>query len=113
MTRWKVIYFRTRPDNHPAREIIEKQCDEKRQKIYAYIDELEIKGNMIDRSISKKISRNIFELKVSDMRILYYFGNGNYIVIVHTVIKKRQDLDNADIKLAEKNRREFIERFGI
>jgi hypothetical protein len=34
-------------------------------------------------------------------------------VIVLAVIKKRQDLDSTDIRLAEKNRKEFIERFNI
>jgi phage-related protein len=86
---------------------------EKHEKIAAYLTELENKGNMIDRSISKKISGHLFELKVSDVRLLYYFGNNNHIVIVHALVKKRRNLDNADIKLGERNRKDFIERFEI
>jgi len=56
---------------------------------------------------------NLFELKVGDVRLLYYFGNNNYIVIVLALIKKRGDLDAGDIKLAEKNRKSHITRFNI
>jgi mRNA-degrading endonuclease RelE of RelBE toxin-antitoxin system len=113
MPKWKVIYYRTQLNNRPARDVIERQSSDRQEKIMAYIDELETKGNAIDRSISKKISKNLFELKISDMRLLYYFGKNNYIVIVLAVVKKRQDLDNSDIRLAEKNRKDFIKRFNI
>jgi phage-related protein len=113
MAHWNVIFYRTHADNRPARELILNQNPEKRQKIESYLIELRTKGNMVDRSISKKISKNIFELKVSDIRLFYYFGNFNYIVIVHAVIKKRQELDSKDIELAEKNRKDYINRFQI
>ncbi len=113
MPIWRVVYFRTKSGNIPVRELIESQGAEKEAKILAYITELELKGNMIDRSISKKITRNLFELKVSDVRLLYYFGGKGHIVIVLGVVKKRQDPDSGDIKLAEKNRKEFMGRFNI
>lgn len=113
MAEWNVIFYRTPADNRPARQLILDQNPEKRQKIESYLTELRTKGNSIDRSISKKISKNIFELKVSDIRLFYYFGNSNFIVIVHAVIKKRQGLDSKDIDLAERNRKDYINRFNI
>lgn len=113
MANWNVIFYRTPVGNMPALEMIKQLDTEKKKRVESYLHELENRGNNISRAVSKKISDNIFELKVNDIRLFYYFGRSNFIVIVHSIVKKRQDLDAGDIRLAEKNRKDFIERYNV
>lgn len=71
-------------------------------KILRTLDLLETFGNKLGMPHSKKIDRQLYELRIRgkiEVRIIYTF-NKNVIVLLHVFIKKTQKLPQKDLKLA-------------
>lgn len=63
---------------------------------------LEEFGNLLSMPYSKKISRNLFELRIrgkQEVRIFYTFQNGN-AVLLHGFVKKTQKTPRKEIEIA-------------
>lgn len=82
-------------------------------------DELDIRlaqllemGNRCRPPITKFLQDGIFELRAKSkrghLRVLYFYGPDHLqVTVVHAVLKKRSNIDPADIKIA-KRRRDLI-----
>ena len=109
---FNIRYYMTPGGKSPIREYINSLDDKTRNKIWAYTEKLKQLGPKLKMPYSRKVSRNIYELRVQytgmQFRFLYFYWIENDIVIVHVVEKKRQKLRMRDINLAEKRRKEII-----
>jgi len=73
-------------------------------KTLKHIELLEIFGHKLTMPYSKRISHNLYELRIpgqQKVRIFYCFHN-NQIYIVHAFIKKSQKTPRKEIKTAQK-----------
>ncbi|MHB1933652.1 MAG: type II toxin-antitoxin system RelE/ParE family toxin [Leptospirillum sp.] len=69
------------------------------------VDILLEKGNTTREPVTKHLRNGIFELRVKDRRFIFYFGPEKEIIIVHSIIKKKNEVGNDVIKEAEDRRK--------
>lgn len=99
---WKVLYFQTNRGNYPVKEFIESVDKTTRAKITDMIFVLSQYGPFIRPPFSKKIIKNIYELRVksqTSVRILYVFYHNN-IYLLNAFKKKTQKTPKKEIKIA-------------
>jgi phage-related protein len=93
----------------PARDLIESLDDKAAARIDAFIDRLRVYGNRMQGKFVKKLSDNIFELRVKQFdrifRILFFYQPGAVIVIASSFQKKSEQTPPNEIVKAEKLRR--------
>jgi phage-related protein len=96
----------------PARELIDSLDDKAAARIDAFIDRLRIHGNRMQGKFVKKLSGNIFELRVKQFdrifRILFFYQPGALIVITSGFQKKSEQTPPNEIVKAEKLRRIWL-----
>jgi phage-related protein len=80
-------------------------------KTVAAIRLLEEYGNMIPRSMSKKLTGDIFELRITgdkkEIRILYAFRAGRIILLLSCFVKKTQKTPLNEIATAKARLKEY------
>lgn len=106
------IEFYEKPDGtYPAEEFILIQDVKMKAKLYRVIELLEEYGNQLREPYSKHLDDGIFELRAkhgSDIsRVLYFFIDGQKIILTNGFIKKSQKTPPAVIEIARKYREEF------
>src|SRR6201988_936395 len=93
----------------PARELIDSLDDKAAARIDAFIDRLRVYGNRMQGKFVKKLSDNIFELRVKQFdrifRILFFYQPGALIVITSGFQKKTQETPPSEIARAEQLRK--------
>lgn len=81
-------------------------------KTTAAIQVLEEYGNMIPRSMSKKLVGDIFELRVTgdrkEIRVLYAFRAGRIILLLSCFVKKTQKTPLNEIVTAQARLKEYL-----
>ena len=77
----------------PAREFVDSLDDKAAARIDAFIDRLRIYGNRMQGKFVKKLTGDIFELRVKQFdrifRVLFFYQPGMLIVITSGFRKKR------------------------
>ena len=66
--------------------------------------------------LSKSIGGDLFELRhVSKLntRVLYFFGKGRRIILVHGIRNKAREIPKRDLKVAKIRKRDWITRGSI
>ncbi len=95
----KISYF------HPdIKTFLNSLQNEVRVKVYGVIELLAIREYHLTLPFSKKIEKDIYELRISSLqniRIFYTFHN-NQIVLLHIVNKKTQKLSLHDLSTARR-----------
>jgi|ETNmetMinimDraft_15_1059895.scaffolds.fasta_scaffold129854_1 phage-related protein len=87
-----------------VREFIAKQPDECQTEYLAIVDRLEADGFLIE-PFAKKISRNLFEIRIRrgrQVRVFYCYHEGGLVIGVHAFVKKAQKTPQREIKQALK-----------
>ena len=79
-------------------------------KIIAYIDLLCEYGTWIGEPVVKYLSGNIWELRPLKNRILFACYKGNIYILLHHFAKKTEKTPPQEIKQAERNLKDYIER---
>lgn len=114
MKRFEVEFFDKADGTYPAEEFILSQENKMRAKIYRMLDLLAERGNELREPYSKPLEDGIFEIRVkqgSDItRVLYFFMEGNKIVLTNGFVKKTRKTPEREITLARKYRAEYISR---
>ena len=89
----------------PAREFVESLDDKAAARIDAFIDRLRVYGNRMQGKFVKKLTDDIFELRVKQFdrifRVLFFYQPGMLIVITSGFQKKTQQTSPAEIAKAE------------
>jgi phage-related protein len=96
----------------PAREFVNSLDDNAAARIDAFIERLGVYGNLMQGKFVKKLTNDIFELRVKQFdrifRVLYFYQPGRLIVITSGFQKKTQQTPPAEIMRAEQLRRIWI-----
>jgi phage-related protein len=96
----------------PAREFVDSLDDKTAARIDAFIERLGVYGNQMQGKFAKKLTNDIFELRVKQFdrifRVLYFYQPGKLIVITSGFQKKTQQTPPAEIERAERLRRLWI-----
>jgi phage-related protein len=96
----------------PARELMDLLDDKAAARIDAFLDCLRVYGNPMQGKFVKKLSDNIFELRVKQFdrifRILFFYQPRAVIVITSSSQKKSEKTPSNEIVKAEKLRRVWL-----
>jgi len=79
-------------------------------KIIAYIDLLCEHGTWIGEPVVKHLEGDIWELRPLKNRILFAYYKGNIYILLHHFAKKTDKTPPQEIKQAERNLKDYIER---
>lgn len=93
----------------PAREFVDSLDDQAATRIDAFIERLRVYGNRMQGKFVKKLTRDIFELRVKQFdrifRVLFFYQPGMLIVIASGFQKKTQGTPPGEIARAEQLRK--------
>jgi phage-related protein len=93
----------------PAREFVDSLDDKAAARIDAFIERLRVYGNRMEAKFVKKLTKDIFELRVKQFdrifRILFFYQPGMLVVITSGFQKKTQETPPAEITRAEQLRK--------
>jgi phage-related protein len=93
----------------PAREFVDSLDDKAAARIDAFIERLRVYGNRMQGKFVKKLTNDIFELRVKQFdrifRVLFFYQPGMLIVITSGLQKKTQETPPGEIARAEQPRR--------
>jgi phage-related protein len=89
----------------PAREFVDSLDDKAAARIDAFIERLRIFGNRMQGKFVKKLTNDLFELRVKQFdrifRVLFFYQPGMLIVITSGFQKKTEQTPQAEITRAE------------
>ena len=89
----------------PAREFVDLLDEKAAARIDAFIERLRFSGNRMQGKFVKKLTDNIFELRVKQFdrifRVLFFYQPGMLIVITSGFQKKTQETPPGEITRAE------------
>lgn len=93
----------------PAREFVDSLDDKAAARIDAFIERLRVYGNRMEAKFVKKLTKDIFELRVKQFdrifRILFFYQPGMLVVITSGFQKKTQETPPVEITRAEQLRK--------
>ncbi len=96
----------------PAREFLDSLDDKAAARIDAFIERLRIYGNRMQGKFVKKLTNDVFELRVKQFdrifRVLFFYQRGMLIVITSGFQKKTEQTPTSEITRAEQLRRLWL-----
>lgn len=96
----------------PAREFIDSLDDKAAARVDAFIERLRLYGNRMEGKFVKKLTGDIFELRVKQFdrifRVLFFYQPGMLIVITSGFQKKTQETPPGEIARAERLRKLWL-----
>ena len=111
---FEIVVYERENGSIPFMEFLGSLSPKMKAKILRDLDLLEEKGNTLREPYSKHLEDGIFELRTklaSDiMRSLYFFFEGNRIVITHGFVKKQEKTPPSEILRAKEYRADWLRR---
>lgn len=104
---WNIYFFQTVRGEKIVKEYIFKLQAKTIGKVSQNIDLLKIHGPLLGMPYSKRLKKDIYELRIrgkEEIRILYTFSKDD-IYLLHIFKKQTQKTPNKEIKIAEDRRR--------
>ena len=93
----------------PSREFVDSLDDSAAARVDAFIERLRVYGNRMQGKFVKKLTDEIFELRVKQFdrifRVLFFYQPGMLIVITSGFQKKTEQTPKAEITRAEQLRK--------
>jgi phage-related protein len=93
----------------PARDFVDSLDDKAAARVDAFIERLRVYGNRMQGKFVKKLTDDIFELRVKQFdrifRVLFFYQPGMLIVITSGFQKKTQETPPSEITRAERLRK--------
>ncbi len=112
MNGFTIEYVELPNGRMPAREFIDSLDDKAAGRVDAFIERLRIYGNRMEGKFVKKLTRDIFELRVKQFdrifRILFFYQPGMLIVVTSGLQKKTQETPPSEIARAERLRKLWL-----
>jgi phage-related protein len=113
--KWNVAYYIEADGTKPVEEYIRKLSVNERAKTLAFVDKLGEKGPDLYRPYADLLEDGIHELRIkltgTQVRILYFFCYKDIIVLTNIFDKHTDKVPKSEIKLAKRNRDDFLMRF--
>ncbi|KKT66732.1 MAG: hypothetical protein UW60_C0019G0018 [Candidatus Woesebacteria bacterium GW2011_GWA2_44_33] len=103
---WNIYFFQTARGEKVVKEFIKNLEGKTIGKISHNLDLLKIHGPFLGMPYSKKLTKEISELRIrgrEEIRILYTFSK-NSIYLLHAFKKKTQKTPKKEIKIAEERK---------
>ena len=101
---FKIEYVELPNGRVPAREFVDSLDDKAAARIDAFIDRLRVYGNRMQGKFVKKLTNDIFELRVKQFdrifRVLFFYQPGMLIVITSGFQKKTEQAPPGEITRA-------------
>ena len=119
---YKVIFYIDRAGNDELKaylyELAQKQITKdariKLNKIMEYIGKLQAYGVSSGKpAIDHITGTDLWELRPLRDRILFAYWKDNTFVLLHHFVKKTQKTPPREIEQAQRNLKDFIERYGV
>ena len=108
MSEFAIEYVALPNGRIPAREFVDSLDDKAAARIDAFIERLRIYGNQMQGKFVKKLTHEIFELRVKQFdrifRILFFYQPGMLIVVTSGFQKKSERTPPGEIARAEQLR---------
>ncbi len=96
----------------PVREFVDSLDDKAAARVDAFIERLRVYGNRMEGKFVRKLTANIFELRVKQFdrifRVLFFYQPGVLIVITSGFQKKSQETPPGEIARAERLRKLWL-----
>jgi len=96
----------------PARDFVDSLDDKAAARIDAFIERLRIYGNRMQGKFVKKLTDDVFELRVKQFdrifRVLFFYQPGMLIVITSGFQKKTEQTPPAEIARAERLKKLWV-----
>ena len=99
---WNVVYFESLRGERFIKEFIDKQTSAVKGKYIGMIDFLEKYGPFLSGKYTKKIRKNLYELRITgkeQIRVLYIVRQRN-IILLHAFKKKTRRIPHKEIETA-------------
>lgn len=100
---WEILFFETARGEKVVKEFIKTLDDSTVSKISHEIDLLEAHGLFLGMPHSKKITQDLYELRIrgrQEVRIIYGFAKKS-IYLLHVFLKKTEKTPSKEIKISE------------
>jgi phage-related protein len=119
---YKVINYKDRAGNDEIKEYLyelaqkqnTKDARIKLNKIMEYIRQLETYGVAAGKPAIEHITgTELWELRPLRDRIFFAYWKDNTFVLLHHFVKKTQKTPPQEVKRAERNLKDFLERYGV
>lgn len=101
---WNIVTFETARGEKPVDDSFKEQSSQTQSKIIHLLDLLELYGNTLGMPHSKRLGKNLFELRIrgkQELRILYCFQKRN-IILLNAFKKQTQKTPRKEIEIALK-----------
>ena len=112
MNGFSIEYVELPNGRIPAREFIGSLDDRAAARVDAFIKRLRVYGNRMEGKFVKKLTGDIFELRVKQFdrifRILFFYQPGMLIVLTSGFQKKTQETPPGEIARAERLRKLWL-----
>ena len=112
--QFQVEFYDTEDGRTPTQEFLDSLDDKMAAKMYGMMDILAEYGNELRKPYSEHLDDGIFEVRAkfgsNITRVLYFFYVGKTIVMTNGFVKKTQKTPKAQLELAKKYRKIFLER---
>ena len=114
-SKWEIIYYETATGKCFVSDFIDSRSKRNQAKILSLFYYLEEQGPNLPRPYADLLEDGIHELRIKlsgeQIRILYFFCYGDYIVLTHAFTKTTDKVPKKEIKKAKKYRNDFKNRF--
>lgn len=109
------IYYEDRKGKKPVKDFINGFDEKTRAKILARIEYLEDHWHEARRPIIDKVDRDLYEIRVefawNNVRVLYGYMFGDYMVLLHGLVKKTDRIPVNDKEKARLRMFDFQSRY--
>jgi phage-related protein len=114
--RKKAIYYEDERNNRPAEEFINGFTPKTKAKVLARIEFLEERWQELKRPYVDSLEGGLYELRVifsgSQIRVIYAYMFKDYIVLLHGIIKKTNEVPQDDMLKAKNRMKDFQLRYN-
>ncbi len=113
--RKKVIYYEDERSNRPVEEFINYLESKAKAKVLARIEFLEEHWRELRRPYVDTLEEGLYELRVifsgNQVRVFYAYMFKDYIVLLHGIIKKTEEVPKNEMLKAKSRMKDFQTRY--
>lgn len=114
-SKWEILYYETATGECFVIDFIDSRSKRNQAKNLGLFCYLEEQGPNLPRPYADLLEDGIPELRIKlsgeQIRILYFFCYGDYIVLTHTFTKTTEKVSKEEIKKAKEYRDDFKNRY--
>lgn len=111
----RIVFYTTVRGDSPVKDFLDGLDVKARAKVVAFIKLLAQEGHGLRRPYTDTVRGKVRELRIpyrtNQYRVLYFFFLKDFIVLLHGFTKKTQRIPEREIKRAECNMQDFINRY--